>query len=102
VLQLEGLREDGGSAAWGDDKWQERPGDVEHQGGAFHGPVLTNYFLQDGEPCHKEKLTAEEFQNRPNITLIKWPGNSPDLNPIEKKVELNEESSWQHKLLNIG
>ncbi len=102
VLQIEGLREDRGSGAWGDDLWQERPGDVEHQGKAFHGPVLTNYFLQDGEPCHKEKLTAEEFQNRPNITLIKWPRNSPDLNPIEKKVELNEESAWQHKLQNIG
>jgi transposase len=23
------------------------------------------------------------FADRPHITLIKWPGNSPDLNPIE-------------------
>jgi hypothetical protein len=23
------------------------------------------------------------FQERPNITLIKWPGNSLDWNPIE-------------------
>ena len=23
------------------------------------------------------------FKDRPNIQLIRWPGNSPDLNPIE-------------------
>jgi hypothetical protein len=30
VLRLEGLREDGGSAAWGDDEWQKVPGVAEH------------------------------------------------------------------------
>jgi hypothetical protein len=54
-----------------------------------------------GNLVTRKKLTAEDFQNRLNITIIKWPGNSPDLNPIEKKVELNEESAWQHKLQNI-
>ena len=62
----------------------------------------TTHFLQDGAPCHRAKKVTEWFQARPNITLIKWPGNSPDLNPIEKKVELNEESAWQHELHNTG
>jgi transposase len=30
-------------------------------------------FLQDGAPCHKAK----------KVMVINWPGNSPDLNPIE-------------------
>jgi transposase len=43
----------------------------------------TTHFLQDGAPCHKAKIVMKWFQDRPHITLIKWPGNSPDLNPIE-------------------
>ena len=33
--------------------------------------------------CHPSKVFFEWFRERPNITLIDWPGNSPDLNPIE-------------------
>jgi transposase len=43
----------------------------------------TNHFLQDGAPCHKYKLVSTWIQERRHITLIDWPGNSPDLNPIE-------------------
>ena len=43
----------------------------------------TTHFLQDGAPCHRSKIVMEWFRNRPNIRLIDWPGNSPDLNPIE-------------------
>jgi len=31
----------------------------------------------------KAKIVTRWFEARPNITLIRWPGNSPDLNPIE-------------------
>ena len=41
------------------------------------------YFLQDSAPCHKSKKVTKWFQDHPEIELIKWPGNSPDLNPIE-------------------
>jgi hypothetical protein len=43
----------------------------------------TSHFLQDRAPCHKAKIVTKWFQERPHITLIKWPGNSLDLNPIE-------------------
>ena len=47
------------------------------------------YFLQDGAPFHKSKVVKtvldamkEEFE------VLDWPGNSPDLNPIE--------NCWSH------
>ena len=39
-------------------------------------------FMQDGAPCHKSKKVMKWFKDH-NITLLEWPGNSPDFNPIE-------------------
>lgn len=40
-------------------------------------------FQQDGAPCHQTKAVKDWLQ-RSNINLVgPWPGNSPDLNPIE-------------------
>jgi hypothetical protein len=46
----------------------------------FHN---TTHFLQDGMPSNKANIVTAWFNARPHITLIKCPGNSPDLNPIE-------------------
>ena len=48
-------------------------------------------FMQDSAPCHKSKKVMKFFQDK-NINVLDWPGNSPDLNPIE--------NCWQ-KMKNI-
>ena len=40
------------------------------------------HFLQDGAPCHTAKV-VKEWHQKHGVRLIDWPGNSPDLNPIE-------------------
>jgi hypothetical protein len=39
-------------------------------------------YQQDKAPCHTSKISMNWFRNK-RITLLEWPGNSPDLNPIE-------------------
>ena len=39
-------------------------------------------FQQNSAPCHKAKIITNCFKKM-KITALDWPGNSPDLNPIE-------------------
>jgi len=39
-------------------------------------------FQQDLAPCHCSKK-VKKFLSDNNIAVLKWPGNSTDLNPIE-------------------
>jgi len=39
-------------------------------------------FQQDGAPCHTARVCTKWFQQH-SIQVLPWPGNSPDLNPIE-------------------
>lgn len=39
-------------------------------------------FMHDGAPCHRAKV-IKQFLDSENIAILDWPGNSPDLNPIE-------------------
>ncbi len=42
------------------------------------------YFQQDNAPCHKAQIISDWFLKHDNeFTLLKWPPQSPDLNPIE-------------------
>ena len=43
----------------------------------------TTIFMHDGAPCHQAK-TVKNWLESENIEVLgPWPGNSPDLNPIE-------------------
>ena len=60
--------------------------DVLHEGllpliepdAPFHGMI----FQQDLAPCHASKSTLN-WLDEYCIGVLDWPGNSPDLNPIE-------------------
>ena len=39
-------------------------------------------FMHDGAPCHKG-LKTRKFLADNHVEVLDWPGNSPDLNPIE-------------------
>ena len=52
-------------------------------------------FMQDGAPCHRSKV-AKNFLDNNNIDLLKWPRNSPDLNPI-KNLRTNMENKVSEK-----
>ncbi len=42
------------------------------------------FFQQDNAPCHKAQIISDWFLEHENeFTLLKWPPQSPDLNPIE-------------------
>ena len=45
-------------------------------------PDGSGVFKQDLTPCHTSKQ-VKKFMNKNHIKSLKWPGNSPDLNPIE-------------------
>ena len=45
-------------------------------------PVDRPTFQQDSAPCHTSKMCQKFFREN-GIQVLNWPGNSPDLNPIE-------------------
>ena len=47
----------------------------------YHGRG-NRWLLQDSAPCHRAHLTRDFLADQ-GIRTIDWPGNSPDLNPIE-------------------
>jgi len=49
----------------------------------FHMRVHNcDIFLHDGAPCRRSKV-VKNFLEQKRMQKLEWPGNSPDLNPIE-------------------
>ncbi len=47
-------------------------------------PSSDGYFQQDNASCHTVQIISDWFLEHDNeFTLLKWPPQSPDLNPIE-------------------
>ena len=42
----------------------------------------TGILMHDGAPCHRAKVVSQWLDSE-DITVLEWPGNSPDCNPIE-------------------
>ncbi len=92
----------GGVIVWGIFSWHTL-GPLEHRWALFKShsipeyccwpctslydysvPSSDDYIQQDTAPCHKAQIISDWFLEHDNeFTLLKWPQQSPDLNPIE-------------------
>ena len=48
----------------------------------WFGSTENCVFMHDSAPCHKARVVTQ-FLETNHINVLPWPGNSPDLNPIE-------------------
>ncbi len=57
-------------------------------------PSSEGYFQQDNAPSHKAQIISDWFFEHDNeFTLLKWPPQSADLNPIEHHLDVVELAS---------
>lgn len=53
-------------------------------------------FMHDGAPCHRSGIVKNWLAGE-SINVLEWPGNSPDLNPIENAWNVFKNRLKQHK-----
>lgn len=56
-------------------------------------------FMHDSAPCHKAK-SVTTFLEQKNIPVLQWPGNSPDMNPIENLWEVTKREMSKETITN--
>ena len=64
------------------------------------GTVETPIFMQDNAPSHKAK-TVLSFLEEEVIAVMKWPPQSPDMNPIENEWKIIGEKAQNRNPQNI-
>ncbi len=62
-------------------------------------PSSDGYFQQDKAPCHKAQIISDWFLEHDNeLNLLKWPQQSPALNPIEHIWDVVE---WEIRIMDV-
>ncbi len=62
-------------------------------------PSSDGYIQQNNAPCHKAQIIWDWFIEHDNeLTLLKWPPESPDLNPIEHFWDVVE---WEICIIDV-
>ena len=64
------------------------------------GTVETPIFMQNNAPCYKAK-TVLSFLEEEGIAVMKWPPQSPDINPIENVWKIMGEKAQNRNPQNI-
>ena len=64
----------------------------------IHQPT---HFMHDGAPAHRTKL-VKKWLSEENIPTLEWPGNSPDLNPIENAWNVMKNKEQEAHPVNIS
>jgi len=62
-------------------------------------PSSDGYFQQDNTLCHKAQIISNWFLEHDNeVTVLKWPPQSPDIIPIEHLWDVVE---WELRALDV-